>query len=650
MYKRQFEGYIGKLKDLISPDPRYKEAVHAVLLPFAGALVVKDAEARERLIDIILRIRGGRVKVISASTRGERVEVEGPEIMGPISDYIRCDRGLKGMVEALFGSTILVSTPSAARRVVKMGLTAVTVDGIVYGRGTVEAGLIPRAAVEKLTVDKKRLKRLKEALASLDKVLDRKKGTLEKLRNEIKKLYSVSIEKKVEVERKETQLEILKGMAKRYRKISHKLKARLERLEKKYYVLEKRIEKLKDYRNKLAEKEGKLEKKKERVQEIMSKIRLGALKEELVALEEENSNLLSESMRLNLEASEVSKELVGEIAPRLRRLEDTVKLGDERLEEIEEELKRIKERVPELQEEEERLLKMREKEEEKVSKLTPTLHKIEEELQEVKKREKKLADRKWRLENEKMRTKTELEFTMNELEAKRKELYSLGIEEPPEYHSRVPELLAELEVEISGLYGAVNQLAKQSYREAYTAYKLASERRSELEKDRNAIVRFIEEVEAEKRRTFMAAFEKIDREVRRIFNKLTDGEAWLELEYPEDPFAGGVFLMVKFPDKSAREATAVSGGEKTVSAVSFLLALQAAYPSPFYLFDEIDQSLDPRYTERLGNLLREWAENVQVIAVSLKDILASKAHNLIGVYATSGVSNVVRYRIEGIAR
>jgi chromosome segregation protein len=435
-------------------------------------------------------------------------------------------------------------------------------------------------------------------------------------------------------------------MASRYIKLEGRIKERVTKLEKKVRVAELRVKKLETYRKRLEDRESSLEDRKNKVIMKLSEIRLEEMKEELERLEEEEKELVGKVMSLNLKISEVSKEITGELEPKVRMLEESIKTGDERLEEIGLELVEINRHLTELRQREEELEKRREEEEEKVTKFTPTLNKLELDLREVRERERRLEESIWRMEREKVRVQADIDRVTDEIEFKSKELKELNVQEIPEYHTGLSALLSELEGELSLLYGAVNQLAKQAYKEAYTSYKLASVRRRELEKDRNAIVRFIEEVESEKKRTFMAAFEKIDREVRKIFNKLTDGEGWLELENEEDPFSGGVFLMVKFPEKTAKEASSVSGGEKTVSAVSFLLALQAAYPSPFYLLDEVDMNLDPMYTEKLGQLLREWAEDTQLIVITLKDLMTAKAHNIIGVYATGGISNVVRYKLE----
>ena len=142
----------------------------------------------------------------------------------------------------------------------------------------------------------------------------------------------------------------------------------------------------------------------------------------------------------------------------------------------------------------------------------------------------------------------------------------------------------------------------------------------------------------------MDAFTKIDRELRSIFARITAGGAWLELENPDDVFNTGVFLMTQFPGKIPRESGLVSGGEKTVSALSLILAIQAVSPSPFYIFDEIDAHLDAINAERLAELLKERAARSQIVIVSLKDSVLSRVDVMYGVYQESGLSHVVRFQ------
>ncbi len=142
----------------------------------------------------------------------------------------------------------------------------------------------------------------------------------------------------------------------------------------------------------------------------------------------------------------------------------------------------------------------------------------------------------------------------------------------------------------------------------------------------------------------MEAFQKVDTNIRRTFSEITGGTAWLELENIEDEFSGGMTLMVQFPDKQGRESTALSGGEKTMAATVFLLALQSLKPSPFYLMDEIDAHLDTQNTERLSKIVLSRSKDNQIIMVTLKDSTVSKADLIFGIYPKEGASHIVKYR------
>jgi chromosome segregation protein len=176
-------------------------------------------------------------------------------------------------------------------------------------------------------------------------------------------------------------------------------------------------------------------------------------------------------------------------------------------------------------------------------------------------------------------------------------------------------------------------------------YRGMSGRKNQLENERNSIVSFIQHIEKEKKDVFMEAFQRVDSDIRSTFEKMTGGEARLEIENPEDIFSSGVMLLVRFPNKTvSRESTALSGGEKTIAATVFLLALQSLKPSPFYLMDEVDAHLDAQNTERLSKVLLERSKDNQIIMVTLKDSTVSKAALIYGVYPREGASQVVKYK------
>jgi len=190
--------------------------------------------------------------------------------------------------------------------------------------------------------------------------------------------------------------------------------------------------------------------------------------------------------------------------------------------------------------------------------------------------------------------------------------------------------------------GAVNQLALAHYAEQIARYKELSIRMNELEKEKQSIIAFMEEIERKKRQVFMEAFSKINGNFSKYFLKLTDsGEASLQLENPEEPFTGGIDMIVQFPGKPPILISGASSGERSVAAVAFLFAIQDFMPAAFYLLDEVDAHLDAFHVAKLSDLLVEESAKSQFVIITLKPEIANKAQRVYGVYEHKGVSHIV---------
>ncbi|MEM2936564.1 MAG: hypothetical protein QW231_05250, partial [Candidatus Bathyarchaeia archaeon] len=225
------------------------------------------------------------------------------------------------------------------------------------------------------------------------------------------------------------------------------------------------------------------------------------------------------------------------------------------------------------------------------------------------------------------------------------QLMEIGYEKPLEVSPQQLEVaessLNLMRLELKRL-GAVNQLALTHYDEQISRYKELSLRINELEREKQAILNFMEEIESKKRKVFMEAFNKINESFGAYFSKLTGGgEAALKLESLEDPFAGGIDMTVQFPAKPPILVSGASGGERSVAAVAFIFALQDFMPAAFYLFDEVDAHLDSFHVGKLGELLMEEAKKSQFLVITLKPEIVNKAERVYGVYMHGGISHVV---------
>jgi chromosome segregation protein len=134
-----------------------------------------------------------------------------------------------------------------------------------------------------------------------------------------------------------------------------------------------------------------------------------------------------------------------------------------------------------------------------------------------------------------------------------------------------------------------------------------------------------------KREAFMAAFDGINVNFRDTFHSLSDGEGELVLENEEDPLSGGMTIRARPARKSFHRLEAMSGGEKSLTALSFIFAIQRFRPAPFYALDEIDMFLDGANVERVAKLIKGISGSAQFIVVSLRKPMIQEAKYVVGV-------------------
>lgn len=227
----------------------------------------------------------------------------------------------------------------------------------------------------------------------------------------------------------------------------------------------------------------------------------------------------------------------------------------------------------------------------------------------------------------------------------RGELSAMGeVPEPKEPLSGSPEVLQarlhQIERELSAL-GPVNLRAIAEYEAFLADFQELKAKVQTMETEKSEIERFIGEVERQKRQRFLETMEIVSAELNRLFVRLFGGgEAHLGLSEPGN-LGSGLLIQVRLPGKELRVLDSLSGGEKALVAIAFVLALAAGRPAPFYLLDEVDAALDRANSERLAHLLREFAERAQVIVVSHNEELVRYADRVYGVVLANGASEVL---------
>ena len=195
--------------------------------------------------------------------------------------------------------------------------------------------------------------------------------------------------------------------------------------------------------------------------------------------------------------------------------------------------------------------------------------------------------------------------------------------------------------------GNVNMRALETYDEIKSEYDKIAERASNLETERDEILKIIDEIDKKKKRTFMNTFNEINELFTRNFSQLSvKGKAFLELENKEDLFAGGVTITINVARGKYFDVTSLSGGEQTLIALSLIFAIQELKPYAFYILDEIDAALDKRNSELLADLLKKYIKSGQYITISHNDSIILGASTLYGVSMNNGISKILSLNVN----
>ncbi|MEM3712935.1 MAG: AAA family ATPase, partial [Thermoproteota archaeon] len=239
----------------------------------------------------------------------------------------------------------------------------------------------------------------------------------------------------------------------------------------------------------------------------------------------------------------------------------------------------------------------------------------------------------------------EKEVNESKIEELRKRIHDQPIKASEEMRGPAERYLKILKEEVEKVQ-EVNMLAIKQYEQEIDFYRNALERINELEEERRSIQEFMEDIERRKREAFLEGLSKINSYFAAFFNKMTGGEGWLQPEDPNNPLETGLNVYVKFPSKEARVISGVSGGEKSVAALCLVFAMQKLFPAAFYIFDEPDAHLDYVNIDRMTDLLKEVSKDSQIIVISLRDVVVSKADKVIGVYVKKGASRFMEMPSE----
>lgn len=195
--------------------------------------------------------------------------------------------------------------------------------------------------------------------------------------------------------------------------------------------------------------------------------------------------------------------------------------------------------------------------------------------------------------------------------------------------------------------GAVNMKALEDFENVSARQQELHSQIETLSHEREQILERMRGYEDLKKETFLKTYNVINENFKDIFHKLSDGEGTLILENEEKPFEGGLDIEAQPRDKKKQRLAGMSGGEKALTALSFVFAIQKYMPAPFYAFDEVDASLDGINVEKLAHIVQSQAETTQFIVVSHRKPMIESANRTIGVtQKEKGISKVTGVKLR----
>ena len=348
-----------------------------------------------------------------------------------------------------------------------------------------------------------------------------------------------------------------------------KLREKTSSVEDEIKVIEKQIMTL----------ENDIEKDENNIKFQNSQIEVG--QGDIKKLTKDNETSKAEIEKLKLEAQEIEK-IITELEKQIEELGKNLVELQEKRDKAQNELVDAKTLNNRLQDEQERLLEEEESYKARRKELEPILENLIKEFEEA------------------------------EINYKELEKTEISLEEINSKISKLQKKMDDL--------GDVNMRAIAQYDHVLERQRQNREAVDTLENEKNEIKSRMNGYQNLKKETFLDAYHAINKNFKEVFAQISEGEGTLVLENEQDPFSGGLTFSANIRDKKNQKLAGMSGGEKSLTALAFVFAIQKYMPSPFYAFDEVDMHLDGPNVERLSSIITNQAKTAQFIVVSLRSL------------------------------
>jgi len=188
--------------------------------------------------------------------------------------------------------------------------------------------------------------------------------------------------------------------------------------------------------------------------------------------------------------------------------------------------------------------------------------------------------------------------------------------------------------------GLVNMKAIEEYelfRSQFDEYKKKYEK---ILEEKKAVLSMIEEIESKRMEVFYNCLKIISQHFSNMFSKMTNGTASLQLE-DQSNLESGLLIQANPGGKRMLNIDSMSGGEKTLTALAFIFAIQKYKPAPFYILDEVDAALDKENSQRIAELMKSLSTNEQIIMITHNDMTIKHGDRVYGMTMERGESKIL---------
>ena len=662
MEKKETEkGIIGVVADIIQAEAKYETAIETALGGNIQNIVTEDEETAKRMIGFLKKARAGRATFLPLTSITHPQEFKNPEalkepgVVGMADALVKIEKKYKNVAKAMLGRIVVVDNVDNAVKIARKfdyGIRMVTLEGeLLVPGGAISGGAFKnnsnllgrRREMEEL--EKKVKQYVKEIDQILNEIEETKRGR-NKMRLEIEDIKG-QIQRKF-IEQNTARMNVMQAEEKKSETAEGFGELKTEEQEIETQIGEIRTGK-EEAAKELADSEA-LEKNVEtQIAEFQAELEKKRTLESEQAAQMAGWDVEVEKMRQNADFKRQNLERVdGERAryqAELTEVREGLHLGKEEVERKKENILEIERTIAAshtAQTEAEVKLKEDVETKEELSRKQKNFFGTREELSQ---RMTALDKEVYRLNAQKERMEESIESQINYMWDE----YEITLSDAEGLKNEEMTDLPAMKREIGSLKDAIRKLgdvnvnAIEDYRNLMERYTFLKTQHDDLVEAEKTLLGIIEELDTSMRKQFNEKFAQINREFDKVFKELFGGgKGSLELIEDEDVLEAGILVIAQPPGKKLVNMMQMSGGEKSLTAICLLFAIQNLKPSPFCLLDEIEAALDENNVTRFAKYLHKLTKNTQFIVITHRRGTMEKADRLYGItMQEKGISTLV---------